>query len=372
MNSRERFHAVMHYQPADRCPMLDLGYGTETLGSWQRQGLPRGTDIEEYFGIDCWRTAPINVGLCPEFSEEVVEDYGDTRLARDGGGVLKLESKFTRSNPRALDHTLKDRESWTKHFQWRLDGTAPERAPADWDVLKREYLDPDRPYTLGLNVGSLYGWLRQWMGLENLTCATYDDPEFFELMVDTIANCVVNAITPALEAGIEFDYARFWENMCYRGGPVLSTPSFRKFLTPGYRKITSLLERHGIDIVVMDCEGDISQYVPLWLDAGINTMSPLEVGPWGGDPVHYRRRYGRDLLMMGGFSKRILAQGPDAITEEIERLAPLVSEGGYIPLPDHRVSPEVRLKDYQHYLAEGRGIWSGCVVSTAELRSGAD
>ena len=36
-------------------------------------------------------------------------------------------------------------------------------------------------------------------------------------------------------------------------------------------------------------------------------MLPLEVGTWGADPLDYRERYGRDLLIIGGVNKRILA-----------------------------------------------------------------
>jgi len=86
-------------------------------------------------------------------------------------------------------------------------------------------------------------------------------------------------------------------------------------------------------------------------------MFPLEVGTWGADPVRYRREYGRDLLMMGGFDKHILQRSRNEIQAEVVRLAPLVEEGGFIPFCDHRVPPDVPLSNYLFYLDCARRTW---------------
>jgi len=54
--------------------------------------------------------------------------------------------------------------------------------------------------------------------------------------------------------------------------------------------------------------------------------------------------------MMGGISKRALAGSHDEIEAAIDRVVRLVAEGGYIPLPDHRVPPDVPLENYIYYL----------------------
>ncbi|MCB0161867.1 MAG: hypothetical protein KDD83_27200, partial [Caldilineaceae bacterium] len=124
-----------------------------------------------------------------------------------------------------------------------------------------------------------------------------------------------------------------------------------------YRRITDLVRRYGIDVVWLDCDGKIDLLIPLWLEAGVNCMFPLEVGTWGEDPVKLRQEYGRDLLIMGGFDKHILAQGKAEIEAEVRRLAPLVEEGGYIGFCDHRVPPDVPYTNYLHYLDCVRTIW---------------
>jgi uroporphyrinogen decarboxylase len=86
-------------------------------------------------------------------------------------------------------------------------------------------------------------------------------------------------------------------------------------------------------------------------------MFPVEIGTWGADPVKFRRQYGKNLLMMGGFDKHLLQAGKRQIEAEIRRLAPLVESGGFIPMPDHRVPPDVTLESYLFYCDKAREIW---------------
>ena len=176
-------------------------------------------------------------------------------------------------------------------------------------------------------------------------------------MVETVADCVIGTLTRAIEAGARFDACGMWEDMCYSGGPLLSPQHFRQYLVPHYRRITDLLRRNGCDVVWVDCDGKIDDLIPLWLGAGVNCMFPIEIGTWGADAVRYRREYGRELLMMGGFDKHILAGTPEQIEAEVNRLAPLVEEGGYIGFADHRVPPDVPLANYMHYLRTVRRVW---------------
>jgi len=97
--------------------------------------------------------------------------------------------------------------------------------------------------------------------------------------------------------------------------------------------------------------------MPLWLDAGVNCMFPVEIGTWGAEAIRYRRQYGKELLMMGGVDKHILARTKREIEREVNRLAPLVEEGGFIPLPDHRVPPDVPYENYLFYLEMARKVW---------------
>jgi uroporphyrinogen decarboxylase len=195
------------------------------------------------------------------------------------------------------------------------------------------------------------------MGLENIALVVYDDPAWFEEMVTTLADLSVALLEKQFATGAQFDACWMWEDMCYKAGPLLSPEHFKRYLVPQYQRLTSLCRKHGCDVVWVDCDGKIDDLLPLWLAGGVNCMFPIEIGTWGADPVKLRKQYGKELLLMGGFDKHILAKGQRDIEREIHRLTPLVEEGGFIPMPDHRVPPDVPYQHYVCYCETARKVW---------------
>jgi hypothetical protein len=101
-----------------------------------------------------------------------------------------------------------------------------------------------------------------------------------------------------------------------------------------------LLESYGIDIVSLDCDGKIDALVPTWVENGVNTMFPIEVGTWNASIEPWRHQFGKTVRGVGGMNKTVFAHDRSAIDAEIERLKRLVDLGGYIPCPDHRIPPD--------------------------------
>jgi uroporphyrinogen decarboxylase len=55
------------------------------------------------------------------------------------------------------------------------------------------------------------------------------------------------------------------------------------------------------------------------------------------------------LKLIGGIDLDALRDGQAAIQQAVESVAPLVEEGGYIPLADGRVRTEVPYENYVYY-----------------------
>jgi hypothetical protein len=49
--------------------------------------------------------------------------------------------------------------------------------------------------------------------------------------------------------------------------------------------------------------------------------------------------------------KRQIAQGKNEIDQELRRISPLLSRGGYIPWPDHSLPPDVPLENFLYFMA---------------------
>ena len=357
LTSRERWRRFWKGQSVDHLPHYEFGWWEECFDVWQEQGLPCWVDneikAEMYFRLERRGTFPANVGMHPGFQPHVVEEKGDKRILVDSGGILCEVPKDGHSTiPHYLKFPIETRADWNA-FKKRLDPSDPFRIPADVDAMVRRF--GRRDYALGLGCGSLFGWIRNWMGFENACAAVLEDRALIEDMMEHLTVLTTTVLARVLPL-LEFDFAWFWEDMAFNQGPMISPRDFKDLMVPRYRRITDLLRRHGVDVVVVDCDGNIDLLAPLWLQAGVNVMFPMEVRA-GTDPVLFRKKFGRDLLLCGGVDKMKLIEGPAAIEAELRRLAPLVEAGGFLPHVDHRCPPDVTLSNYLFYLHTKRALF---------------
>ena len=241
---------------------------------------------------------------------------------------------------------MKDRVSWNS-LKERLNPDAPERYPADWQERKKKWISRD--YPLIMNCGSIYGKLRNWIGLENFSIMFYEEAALVKEMMDCMGDFFVRVIERAVME-VDIDIALFWEDMSYKNGPLISPKMFKDFMSPNIKKITYLLRANGIDVIFVDSDGNIEELIPLWLEAGVNGFLPLEVAG-AMDPVKLRKQYGKEILLIGGIDKRVMAAGKSAIDKELEYKLPFMCKtGGYIPWCDHLVPPDVSFENYMYYL----------------------
>jgi uroporphyrinogen decarboxylase len=383
MNHRQRTLAVLHYQPYDRLPVVHFGFWGETLNKWVAEGHltaeqaagwgdgnPMDAVVSEKLGFDfdyyaCFHT---DTGLRPPFESKVVAEFPDgSRHIMDGLGVVLLQRPGAGSIPAEIDHTFKGRREWEELFRDRLQFT-PERVTSAWarvndnmvrfDNGAKEFLAQDsRDYLYGLHCGSLYGFIRNFMGIEQ-SCYLYaDDEKLFDEIIETVGELCYQCTKTALESGARFDFAHFWEDICFKNGPLISPAVFYEKVGPQYRRITELVNSYGLDIVSLDCDGMIDALIPTWLENGVNTMFPIEVGTWNASIAPWRAQYGRQIRGVGGMNKNVFARDRAAIDTEIERLRPLVALGGFIPCPDHRLPPDAEWDNVRYYCDRLRAIW---------------
>lgn len=353
---RERWRRTMYYQSVDRIPNFEFGYWNETLPAWHEQGLPPEVHNEaaayEYFGIENWQCAPVDVmGMRPGFEHKVIEeDDKYITYQQETGSIARINKEGHQSIPQHLSYYLKNRATW-EEYKEKLQ-PSPERVPANWAELAAAYNRRDFPLSIG--IGSMIGIPRNWIGFENIAMMIYDDPELLEEIIDTLCDLACNTLERVL-CDVEFDFAHGWEDICFNSGPIVGADFMREVVTPRYKRITDLLHKHGCHVAWTDTDGNILPVIDSFLEGGLNCMFPVEVHA-GSDPVEMRRRW-PGILMQGGVCKMRLAEGPDAIRAELERIEPLVKEGGFLPGVDHRVPANITLDDYKFYLKLKRDLF---------------
>ena len=347
MNSRERFYASTHYKPFDRLFRMEMSYFEETRKRWLSEGMPPHTEMDRIFGFDRDEKIPVSSGALYGWEYETLELDDVYETYRDGDGVIKKKRRdeVPPAMPQYLDFPLKSREIWKKDYLPRLDPDSPQRFPVHWASMVNDYKNHD--YPLGIHTGSIFGWIRNWMGVENLSLMLYDDYDFVKMMMDHIGDFLAE-ITKRAVAGVQLDYAYMWEDMCYKTASLISPKHFRELMMPNYRKITDVLHKAGVDVIRLDSDGNCDQLIPLWLEVGINFIWPMEVAA-GMDVVKLRKQYGRDLLMGGGIDKRVLAQSRDAIDRMLDPMVETIQGGGYIPFCDHTIPQDVPWENYCYF-----------------------
>jgi uroporphyrinogen decarboxylase len=365
---RQRALAILHYQPSEAVPVVHFGYWKETIAKWAEEGHVSAEEAADFtnnneicdrissrLGFDFgWGSAfGAASWMEPSFERRVVKELPDgSRHELNGDGVVVVVKPGVACIPAEIDHTLKDRATWEKdyrhRFQWSDERVTACSVRANgkrlkWDEGGLEFLRTE-PGELprGLSCGSLYGRIRNMLGIEGACYMQVDDPELFDEIVDTCAELCYRGVKFVLEAGARFDYGHFWEDICFKSGPLVNPAYFAEKVGPHYRRITGLLLEHGVDIVSLDCDGKIDALLPIWLENGVNTMFPIEVGTWEASIAPWREQYGKALLGVGGMDKKAFAHDRAAIDAEVERMKPLVELGGFIPCPDHRIPPDAK------------------------------
>jgi hypothetical protein len=375
MNKRERFWRTMRFQKVDRLPLW-----ADWLGPWQRwqaEGLPvpTGLDAEidddrlkswclDYFGFEGMYSIfwghpriPVEIGPYPAFEEETLEETGLYCVYRSGNGVIVRQFKDRSSSLHStqfVEYPIKNRRDWVRYRDEHLDPHTPGRYPTtvEWDRLKASWKDRDD--VLSIDGGSFYGFLRDWIGFEQLSYLLYDQPLLVREMMDYLGDFYIEVLHKALNE-VQIDFAMFWEDMCYKSGPLLSPKMFRQLMLPNYQKVTHLLEDHTVELSWVDCDGNIEALIPLWMEGGVRGFYPLEVAS-GMDAAKLRAQYGEEIVLWGNVDKRALTAGPQAIDAELRRLAPVVAQGGFIPLVDHAVPDDVPLQNYLYYLEQRKKL----------------
>ena len=354
---------ILRGKPFDRFPAVHFGYWRELLVEWGEQGhIPKelischddGNDsdreIDRLIGWDFnwYHTVSPKNGLMPRFESKVLEVFPDgTRRLQTSQGLIERSKPGVSSIPSEDDYLLKDREAFETLYKPKMQ-FSPKRIDLEFFRNFNETRPTDVP--VGLHLGSVLGEIRNMTSVLGMSYLLYDeDEELFADIVDTYADMQYECAKAILETGARFDFAHYWEDICFKNGPLLSPEMFHELCAKHYKKRNDLCHAYGIDIISLDCDGVTEKLLPTWFETGVNTMFPIEVGVWGDQFAPARAKYGKGMLGVGGMDKTALRKDRAAVDAEIERMKRLASLGGFLPCPDHRLMPGTKFELVQYY-----------------------
>ena len=372
MTERERFLETLLFGKPDRIPFQPGGPRESTLAAWHGQGLPADVNwfdfLLETVGIERPPAAGgaqpgVNFRMIPEFEEKIIERRERTLVVQDWkGNVCEISDKFdTRHLRNAIDFVTR---TWIR---------CPVDGREDFERMKARYRVDEparfaegfaekcaairqREHVVQIGFAGPFWQLREWCGFEGLCTLFLDDPQLVRDMVDFWRDFVSGVLATALRHVVP-DVVHFSEDMAYKQKSMISPAMCREFLLPCWRQWCDQLRSAGVAVLDMDSDGYIGELIPLWIEAGMNVCDPIEVAA-GNDIMSFRRQFGRSMAFRQGIDKRAIARGGRAMRAELERVGPVVADGGYIPGCDHGVPPDISwpgFVDYARVLARLTG-----------------
>lgn len=311
MDTRARFYKTIHYGNPDRVPYFEEGIRPETLEVWQAQGLPKNVDLQEQFPSD--RREELKLDLDPH------------------PGFTKWPS------------SLKELDS----LRERLDPADPSRLPKNWQVDRLR----DSDHILMVRVHEGFFLSMGVHGAKRFTELMYlllDEPDFVREYM-RIQGQFAALLAARVLREVKVDALVFSEPIGDNNGALISPRMYEDFVLPFYQPLLDLANQAGVKTLICRTYANIKVLIPGLLKRGINCLWACEVEQSVMNYPALRKEFGRDLRLIGGIDLDALREGKDAIRRAVEKVVPLVEEGGYIPLVDGRVRADVPYENYVYY-----------------------
>lgn len=369
--ARDRFLDCMAYRASDRRPNHELGLWPQTLARWRAEA-PEATAgltgdwfvAEPALALDRREYIPVDYGFIPPFEVETLEDTPDYEVIRNAKGITSkaLKAGAVGGGRMCMDQYLAFPVKGQADFdaiKRRLVAALPARYPDGLADSIARWRQRDCPLALGRNCAAngFYWRARELMGTEALSYAWYEQPGLMHDMMAFCADFIIETSRPVLER-IAPDYFTLNEDFAMKSGPLLGPNIFEEFIFPHLKRMTAFFRAHGVRHFALDSDGDPTVLIPLLMDAGVDTIWPIERAS-NVSPQQWRERFGRGLRLWGGVDKRELAKGPGAIRAHLRTFIPLIEEGGFIPTVDHTVPPDVSWDSFRWYMDAKQALLAG-------------
>ncbi len=346
MTSQERVRIVLEGGIPDRVPIHD-GYWDETLARWQREGMPAEACISresvwDYFDTDI---RVISVDCSFQLEEKVI--YEDARyvVRQTKNGMIERIIKGVTSTPGLLGFAVNSRDDWER-LKPRL--SSPEgRLPQDLEKLYASFIRDKRFVVVAVHDPYEGSWSK--LGPLNLLMSMKSQPDLVRDVFQTITDLNIAVCEDLLGAGYEIDGAWIWGDIAYSKGTFFSPEVYRSVLYPYHKRLIGFFRERGLP-VIYHSDGDLRNFIPLLLEAGIRCLQPLEAKA-NMDLFELKGQYGKRLVLMGNVDFERISKGEDEVQREIELKVGKGKMGGhYIYHSDHSVPPKVSFSTYLHVL----------------------
>jgi uroporphyrinogen decarboxylase len=343
MTSRTLIRDTLSRRNTPRIPIVDLAFWTETVKRWEGEGLPPGTDLNEYFGLD--RFGLYYPDDSPRLTPGVIEEDSETETARNEWGGISKRWKNRTATPVNLSYGIRD-ISEAQAYMGRY--AELENKAVDERQFKEYQKSVEREDFIALfPMEPAWFVIEHLLGFENGLMAFASNPEEVCKAMRTLMEYSLKHIRWLIEAkGMHFDALYFSADLCFKNGMLFSPRIYRDLVLPIHREYKRFCDEHDM-FLMLHCDGDVRQFIPLLIEAGFASVEPLEARA-GNDVRELKPLYGDRITFFGNINADVIANGTyDQIREEVVSKVKCAKQGGgYMYHIDHSVPPTISLEKY--------------------------
>jgi uroporphyrinogen decarboxylase len=336
-DSRDAINAIIRRdRPLTRVGVFDYLW-SETVDRWVAgEGYP--VDV----GAGGW------IQAFPKFGPDVGDVLDETDewiVKRNGAGAAMKTWKTRSGTPEHVDFHMTSREIWEADYRPHL--LEIDRGRFDVDGT-REKLERFKAQGLWTYHGLMFvcEMMRSSMGDVCMLESMLLDPEWIadycRVYTDLYKGCYEVLFA---EAGLP-DGIWIYEDLGYRNGLFCSPKVLGELVVPYYAEIVEFFHSYDVPVVLHSC-GQITEALPMLVDAGFDALHPMEVKA-GCNIFEFAETYGDKLAFVGGLDIRVLESGDrDLIRSEVIKLVEGMKSRGarYVFGSDHSISTGVALAD---------------------------
>jgi uroporphyrinogen decarboxylase len=374
MTPRERVLAALNHIEPDRVPVDLSGHRSSGIAAMaypklrKHLGLPAkpvrvydviqqlavvDEDVLDRFGVDCvemgrgfaqtddsWKPWVLPDGtdcLIPAWTN--MERRGDRWvMLSDSGrvighmpdGTLYFEQTYFPLIESGGEGSLADAFGecmWT--------GIAAPPGPVDAATLRKgaeRFRRSTNRAIIGLFGGNLFETGQFFHRADNFFMLLAGEPQKAHRFLDKLVEIHLANLEKFLAAvGSSIDIILFGDDLGMQTGPMLSPRMYCEFFKPRHQILWRRAKELANVKVMLHCCGGVRELLPHLIEAGLDTINPVQITCAGMNAAELKAEFGRDLTFWGGgCDTRDILTGaqPRQVAEHVKKQVDVLSPGG--------------------------------------------
>ena len=224
---------------------------------------------------------------------------------------------------------VEDLENWREKIHF------PDLDSYDWEAIAAEATanwDRENKVSLCMLLNGPFERMMSLMGFENAVCAFLETPDEVHELFEAITEQKCRYLK-ILKEYFNFDIIAFHDDWGNNQNMFFSMDMWREFIKPYIKKVIDCTHELGMIFEMHSC-GYIKPTVGELVEMGVDSIQPLQ---YCNDVPELKEKYGKQILLSGGFNTQGVLEQPGATEEEIRAevrrtIDELAPEGGYCAL----------------------------------------